>query len=190
MQSLFSQPIDDLDLQRLRKTDASAQTKVFRQFEKPVYTLCFRMLGSTASALDAMQDSFVQAFTRIGDFKSSAPFGFWLRKITLHRCLRELRDRKDQAPSLLLEDIEDQSHTILQLTDSLDLEHALAQLSDRARAVLWLYHVEGYQHAEIAELFGQSLSFSKSQLARALTQMRQFLQRSSTQTHPAMVSPL
>jgi RNA polymerase sigma factor (sigma-70 family) len=90
----------------------------------------------------------------------------------------------------LLEDIEDQSHTILQLTDSLDLEHALAQLSDRARAVLWLYHVEGYQHAEIAELFGQSLSFSKSQLARALTQMRQFLQPSSTQTHPAMVSPL
>ncbi len=188
MTSLFSRTISDFDLQRLRRADATAQTQVFRQFEKPVYTLSFRMLGNTAAALDAMQDSFVQAFTRIGDFKSSAPFGFWLRKITLHRCLRELRDRKDQESKFLLEEIADQSNTILQLTVSLDLESALAQLSDRARAVLWLYHVEGYQHAEIAELFGQSQSFSKSQLARALTHMRQFLQPSSTHSQTAMVS--
>jgi DNA-directed RNA polymerase specialized sigma24 family protein len=45
--------------------------------------------------------------------------------------------------------------------------------------VLWLYHVEGYQHAEIAEVFGATVSFSKSQLARALAQLRHFMEPKS-----------
>ena len=190
MPSPFSQTINDIDLQRLRGADPAAQTQVFRQFEKPVYTLSFRMLGNSTSALDAMQDSFVQAFTKIAEIKSGTPFGFWLRKITLHRSLRELRDRKDFDSDIVLDEQEDKANSILQLADSLDLECALAKLSDRARAVLWLYHVEGYQHAEIAELFGQSSSFSKSQLARALTHMRQLLQTSNSPSLPNLVTPL
>ena len=187
--SAFSQAITDFDLMRLRKADPSAQTQVFRQFEKPVYTLSFRVLGSASAALDAMQDSFVQAFTRIGEFKSNAPFGFWLRSITLHRCLRELRDRKQHLDEQsALSELEDQSAHIALITDRIDLERALAQLTDRARAVLWLYHVEGYQHAEIAELFGQSLSFSKSQLARALAQMRQLLNPGTQAKSPTLAA--
>lgn len=189
--SAFTQAITEFELMRLRKADAAAQTQVFRQFEKPVYTLSFRMLGSASAALDAMQDSFVQAFTRIGDFKSAAPFGFWLRSITLHRCLRELRDRKHHLDDhSVLAEFEDHSANIAFISDSIDLERALAQLSDRARAVLWLYHVEGYQHAEIAELFGQSVSFSKSQLARALMQMRQLLQPCTQSTSSTLAIAL
>ena len=54
-------------------------------------------------------------------------------------------------------------------------------MPDTARAVLWLYHVEGYTHVEIAAQFGRSVSFSKSQLARATRRLRELLQPQSQQ---------
>src|SRR5580658_1826289 len=56
--------------------------------------------------------------------------------------------------------------------ESLDLERALASLAPTARAVVWLFEVEGYSHEEIALSFGRSVSFSKSQLARAHVKLR------------------
>jgi RNA polymerase sigma-70 factor (ECF subfamily) len=56
----------------------------------------------------------------------------------------------------------------------LDVERALATLSPTARAVVWLFEVEGYSHEEIARSFGRSVSFSKSQLTRAHAKLRQW----------------
>ena len=53
-----------------------------------------------------------------------------------------------------------------------DLERALNGLPQVTRSVVWLYHVEGYSHEEIAESFGKSVSFSKSQLARGTQKLR------------------
>ena len=179
MRSHFQTNTAELDIARLRRGEAATQAAMFRQFEKAVYTLCMRMLGNATVAVDVMQDSFIQAFGNIESFRGGAPFGLWLRAIVVNRCLRELRDARGTVS--LNEDLETAPHQAEQirpmdvLADTIDLECALAQLNNRTRAVLWLYHVEGYQHSEIAELFGQSVSFSKSQLARGLSQMRGLL---------------
>lgn len=180
MRSHFQTSTAELDIARLKRGEAATQAVIFRQFEKAVYTLCLRMLGNATGALDAMQDSFVQAFGNIETFRGSAPFGMWLRAIVVHRCLRELRDARQNMrmePTETAQSEVEQSGAsrMEQLGDAIDLERALAQLNNRTRAVLWLHHVEGYQHSEIAELFGQSVSFSKSQLARGLAQMRSLL---------------
>lgn len=60
--------------------------------------------------------------------------------------------------------------------EGLDVERALKSLSATARAVVWLYEVEGYSHEEIASLFGRTVSFSKSQLARAHLQLREWFE--------------
>jgi RNA polymerase sigma-70 factor (ECF subfamily) len=57
----------------------------------------------------------------------------------------------------------------------IDLERALEQLSATSRAVVWLHDVEGFTHEEIAERMGRTVSFSKSQLARAHTRLRRLL---------------
>ncbi len=185
MRSHFQTSTAELDIARLKRGDAATQAVMFRQFEKAVYTLCLRMLGNATGALDAMQDSFVQAFGNIETFRGSAPFGMWLRAIVVHRCLRELRDARQNMrmePTETAQSEVEQSGALRmeQLGDAIDLERALAQLNNRTRAVLWLHHVEGYQHSEIAELFGQSVSFSKSQLARGLAQMRGLLTQPET----------
>ena len=59
------------------------------------------------------------------------------------------------------------------------MERGLAILSPTARAVVWLYDVEGYSHEEIAQAFGRSVSFSKSQLARAHARLREWFEPQS-----------
>ena len=59
--------------------------------------------------------------------------------------------------------------------NSLDLEEALSRLSERSRAVVWLHDVEGYTHEDIADMMGMTVSFSKSQLARAHARLKQWL---------------
>src|SRR5437867_1891972 len=57
----------------------------------------------------------------------------------------------------------------------IDLERAFERLSETSRSVVWLHDVEGYTHEEIAELMGKTVSFSKSQLARAHARLRRML---------------
>jgi len=62
--------------------------------------------------------------------------------------------------------------------ESLDVERALASLSVTARAVVWLFEVEGYSHDDIGRAFGRTASFSKSQLARAHRRLRAWFEPS------------
>jgi DNA-directed RNA polymerase specialized sigma24 family protein len=86
------------------------------------------------------------------------------------------RDRASGAPGGSI----DPDHAGLRITlpdgwsDQMDLERALDTLSPTARAVVWLYDVEGYSHEEIARQFSRSVSFSKSQLARAHARLREW----------------
>jgi RNA polymerase sigma-70 factor (ECF subfamily) len=57
----------------------------------------------------------------------------------------------------------------------MDLEAALDRLSPTSRAVVWLHDVEGYTHEEIAGMKDRTVSFSKSQLARAHARLRIWL---------------
>ena len=63
----------------------------------------------------------------------------------------------------------------------IDLERAFEQLSETSRAVVWLHDVEGYTHEEIAEQMGKTVSFSKSQLARAHVRLRRMLDEGVSQ---------
>ena len=58
----------------------------------------------------------------------------------------------------------------------MDLDAALGELGPEDRAVVWLHDVEGYNHREIAELFGKTESFSKTRLSRARSRLRSLLE--------------
>ena len=65
-----------------------------------------------------------------------------------------------------------------------DLKRALGRLPALSRAVLWLYHVEGYTHEEIAQSFDRTVSFSKSQVARAGARLRDLLDQEDATWNP------
>jgi RNA polymerase sigma-70 factor (ECF subfamily) len=160
--------------------DVAAQATLYRGLAPAVFALIRRLVGNRAVAEDLFQDTMMALFQRLGDFRGEAPLGAWLRQIAVTRCLMYLRspwhrarlhwDCGDDDGSSRSEML---PFTPAASTDAVDVERALASLTPVGRAVVWLFEVEGYSHEEIARLFGRSVSFSKSQLARALARLRQ-----------------
>ncbi|MDE2447593.1 MAG: sigma-70 family RNA polymerase sigma factor [Gammaproteobacteria bacterium] len=162
--------------------DDAAQAAIYRGLGPAVFALIRRLVGNKAVAEDLFQDTMMTLFQRLGDFRGEAPLGAWLRQIAVTRCLMYLRSPWHRA-RLHWEFGDDDAppHSAVPpitpaiSADTLDVERALATLTPVGRAVVWLFEVEGYSHEEIARLFGRSVSFSKSQLARALARLRQGL---------------
>jgi RNA polymerase sigma-70 factor (ECF subfamily) len=172
--SAFDAAIPDDVLLRARQRERAALELIYRQFERAAYTLARRMTGCPDAARDVMQDSFLRAFDRLPQFRGEAPFGRWLRAIVASEALMHLRAGRRLLELFAPESVEAEEPAVEDISHA-DLEHALGLLPGLPRAVLWLYHVEGYTHPEIAGMCGKTVSFSKSQLSRAHQKLRQLL---------------
>lgn len=162
--SYFNKTIDDITRKNAIKGKHLACRSIYDDFSKPVYTLAYKMLQNREDALDVMQNAFVLVFSKLGQWSKEVKFGFWVRKITINQSLDMIKKNKH-----FLQELEDH-HCIANEVPAYDLQHDvsnwLQKLPPLSRNILWLYEVEGLTHAEIAELYGMSVSFSKSQLSR------------------------
>lgn len=169
-------------LARARAGEERAQAQIYAAVAPATFTLIKRLVPQHAMAEDLFQDTLMCMFQKLGSFRGEAPFGAWLRRIAVRRCLMFLRspwnrmrlslERLEEGSGPVAGLIDGQLSTPAPREDSLDVLPALASLSPTARAVIWLYEVEGYSHEEIASEFGRTVSFSKSQLARAHRRLR------------------
>jgi RNA polymerase sigma-70 factor (ECF subfamily) len=157
---------------RARAGDFEALERLYRTYEQPVYTLARRLTQSAEDAEDVLQDTFLEVCRSLKQWRGEGSLWGWVRTIAASKALMRYRREK-------LRDWEPLGDDAVDVADDvplrMDLEAALARLSDRSRAVVWLHDVEGYTHEEIAELMGMTTSFSKSQLARAHERLRGWL---------------
>src|SRR5687768_1452399 len=164
----------DAVLPGVKAGDPAAQEALYRAFEAPVYNLARRICRTTEDAEDVMQETFFEVFRSIGRFRGDGSLWGWVRTIASSKALMRLRRNKYRDTDELQDDV-----TPLRREDAalrMDLETALERLSETSRAVVWLHDVEGYTHEEIAGMMNRTVSFSKSQLARAHSRLRRWLQ--------------
>ena len=128
-------------------------------------------------------------FEELHQYRQEAPLGAWAAKIALTRSLMFLRSPWHRARLSFgchadVEAFLAPGTLVLPAPDAeaFDMERALASLTPTARAVVWLYEVEGWSHEEIARSFGRTVSFSKSQLARAHQRLRAWFEPEASQT--------
>jgi len=163
----------------------SARARLYTAVAPTTFGLIRRLVGTQAVAEDLFQDTMVTLYEHLDAFRGEGPFGGWVRRIALSKCLMYLRSPWHRARLQLTADTEADIDALPAVavpafpTECLDVERALATLSPTARAVIWLYEVEGYSHQEIAQAFGRTVSFSKSQLARAHCRLRAWLEPQS-----------
>lgn len=174
MASAFDIPVADEVLAGARRGDRASQGHLYQAFERAVYNLARRMVGDPDAAHDVTQDAFMKAFGRLHQYRAEAPFGLWLRSIAASESLMHLRRGRYFMELFTTDELVLQSVGCEDVSDA-DLERALGLLPSLPRSVLWLYHVEGYTHAEIAAMCGKTVSFSKSQLSRAHQKLRALL---------------
>jgi RNA polymerase sigma-70 factor (ECF subfamily) len=167
--------IDPATLELAKSGDAGAHAALYTAFAPFVYTLARRMLASTVSAEDVLQETFVDVIRKIGTFRGEAEVGFWVRRIAVNHCLMHLRSAWS-ARRVDTEHFDAEPGPVVTNADErIELERALEMLSETARAVVWLHDVEGLTHLEIGRLMGRTASFSKSQLARAHERLKGLL---------------
>jgi RNA polymerase sigma-70 factor (ECF subfamily) len=143
-------------------------------------SLARNLLGNQSDAEDAVQETFLKVQRAISSFRGQSSFVTWTFRILINTCYdaRRSRTRKKEVSG---EDSEEHAlperrapgaHPSLRLA----LERALAELTEHQRSVFLLYEVEGFRHAEIADMLAISEAASKNTLFQAKKNLRQMLE--------------
>lgn len=163
-----------------RRGDLSAFEQLYRRYAKRVYGVCRRLVDSDWEAEEMTQRTFVQAWAKLDSYRGASRFGTWLHRIAVNQVLSERRTRWARD----VEALEASTETALALAapspsrlaaHRFDLDAAIRTLPPGSRQILVLHDIEGYTHAEIAELLGVAVGTSKAQLSRARRLMRRYL---------------
>lgn len=145
-----------------------------------MYNTALRMLSHSAEAEDVIQESFLEAFTKLNDYREESSFGSWLKRIVVNKCISQIRKRR-------IEFVDEQELDVLSYDDEIDfnsddesqiidlIKAGINELSEGYRIVLSLYLLEGYDHVEISEILKISESTSKTQYLRAKNKLKEWL---------------
>ena len=167
----FGQALDGQVLTRARRGDGAAHAAIYRVYSRACYNLALRILGEPAAAEDVVQDVFLRMMDTVAGFRGDAPFGAWLKRMTANATIDVIRRNKRFDSEDAIGDLEASQAPGVSADDAVDAWALLMRLGPRSRAVVLLHEMEGYTHKELSELFGQSESYSKSVLARALKRL-------------------
>ncbi len=171
----------------------SGYRELLRRYERPVFSLVYRMVRDRAAAEDLAQETFIKVLNALETYRPEYKFSSWIFKIANNAAIDHLRRREvdtlslDGSPSART--AEEVEATALQATDRgpsplADLESrelgsaielAIAKLRPEYRACILLRHVEGRAYEEIAEALDLPLGTVKTYIHRARLELRDLL---------------
>jgi RNA polymerase sigma-70 factor (ECF subfamily) len=182
--------LTDADVVRLaQQGDAVAFERIYSLHTRKIYTLCLRMVGDSTEAEDLTQEVFLHLFRKIDTFRGESAFSTWLHRMSVNIVLMHFR--KKQIAKISLDSItnfEEEFGTqpkefggrdlrLNGVIDRVTLQAAINELAPGYKEMFILHDIQGFQHNEIAEMFGCSVGNSKSQVHKARMRLRELLQR-------------
>ena len=156
---------DSKDAALAAEGDYQAFERLYRRYLSRIYTLCARLSGSPATAVELTEDVFVRAWEELPQFQGESAFPAWLHRLATEVALNG-REPEVSAAAPIEQDGEEP-----------DLSQAIDRLPADARRIFVLHDVEGFKHEEIAEIFGITAGGSKARLRRARVLLKEALGR-------------
>jgi RNA polymerase sigma-70 factor, ECF subfamily len=177
-EAMQSPPEADTTVARAQAGDTKAFEQLYREHVGHVHALCLRMVRNKTVADDLTQEAFLRAWHKLHSFRGDSAFATWLHRLTVNLVLTHLRSdaRRNERVTYAdrLESYETPQNA-RPTASGVDLEAAIAELPERARAVFILHEIEGYRHDEIAGIMGIAAGTAKAQLHRARRMLREAL---------------
>jgi RNA polymerase sigma-70 factor (ECF subfamily) len=157
-----------------QKGDPQAFSELVETYQKPVYNLCYRMLGTAEDAEDASQETFLRVYKSMRRYDNSRPFSTWLLSIAAHYCIDQIRRRRLSIVSieeLPVPDVPDVSPgletTVSRNEERRRIRKLLDTLAPTDRAAVIMYYWYDFSYDEICQALSLSVSAVKSRLHRA-----------------------
>jgi RNA polymerase sigma-70 factor (ECF subfamily) len=168
--------------------------ELIRRYERPVFSLIYRMVRDSSAAEDLAQDSFIKVLNHLDKYRPEFKFSSWLFKIANNVAIDHLRRRQldtismDGSPHAATAsevesskfELADQAESPLDELASRELgaaiEEAIGSLRPEYRNCIMLRHVEGRSYEEIAATLDLPLGTVKTYIHRARHQLREALE--------------
>ena len=186
--------LPDADVAALAKEGRDAAFReLVRRYERPVFSIIYRMVRDREVAEDLAQDTFVKVLNHIDRYRPEFKFSSWLFKIANNLTIDHLRKRQldtvsiDGSPHAATEaeavatslDVQSRGESPLDEIEARELgtaiERAIARLRPEYRACIMLRHVEGRSYEEIAATLDLPLGTVKTYIHRARHELRDML---------------
>ncbi len=177
--------VPDAELvQRFRNGDQRAFDEIVLKYQNRLIRAARGLLGNEHAAMDAAQDTFVQAYRHLGGFRGESGLFTWLYRILHNRCL-SIRRHEAVIPFVSADD-DDMPEAVDGGPDPGEeterrgfrraVETALVGLPKRQRAIFELRQFEGLTHHEIGDLLGITEGAVKSSYFHAVRKLQQELE--------------
>jgi RNA polymerase sigma-70 factor (ECF subfamily) len=177
------QPSDEQLIAAALAGDDHAYTQLAGRHKSRVFGLASRIARSPSDLDDICQDVFVQAFSKLGQFRGNSPFEHWLLRIATFKCYDYLRRRRRDRDRVSIDALLESGYEPVAPRDSADdpelqrLHEALGRLPAKERVVITLLELENHSVQEVADLTGWSVSNVKVRAFRARLTLRKLLQK-------------
>jgi RNA polymerase sigma factor (sigma-70 family) len=152
--------------------DRAAQRLLYDRYKNAMYTLAYRITGDYDDANDVLQDSFMEVFRHLDQFRAEATLGAWIKQIVVRKSTKKKR-------IVIWQNVDEETAENINWGETeinvAHLQTAILALPDGFRTIFVLAEIEGYTHREIAVMLSISEGTSKSQLFHAKRKLRSML---------------
>jgi RNA polymerase sigma-70 factor, ECF subfamily len=154
--------------------------RLVSRYQRRVYAVCYRVLGSSSDAEDATQETFLRVARNAHRYRGEAQVSTWIYRIARNVSTDQVRYHA-RRPSTPVDDLarvgtEPRTEDAVAASETaMTVRHALAQLDERSRLLLVLVAVEGLSYAEAAEAVDLPVGTVKSRVSRARVRLGELL---------------
>ncbi len=188
-----------VDAGRARNDREAAFAELVRRYERRVFAICLRQLGSRADAEDAAQDTFVHLARKAHQFRGDSRWSTFVYRVAVNAC-RDLQRREGRRPHVPVADVTEAQvgagvtpdtapDEVAGRETALEVQAALARLDDLSRTLIVLCAIEGLSYPEAAEILDMPVGTIKSRVFRARAQLAEMLADTTTGGTSAPTAP-
>jgi RNA polymerase sigma-70 factor (ECF subfamily) len=181
----FKEPSDDELIQKVKEGDSYSYDLLVKRYQRRIYFLAYRMVGSHETADDIAQETFIKAYFAIESFKIGHSFYTWLYRICMNLSINSLKRRRLVIPE---SQFKEEANPLERRGGGADpserfalkemeerIESAIDSLPPKYKAVLLLRVYEELSYEEIAETLEITEGTVMSRLFRARERMHELL---------------
>jgi RNA polymerase sigma factor (sigma-70 family) len=171
-------------VERCIQGDAIGFRLLYNQNSQAMYNTALRILNNTQDAEDILQESFIDAFRSLDEFRNRSTFGAWLKRIVINKSINRVKRDRKKWVEVDIEHIDSYAFQDEPEIDEADfvfkvesIRNAIRLLPDGYRTVLSLYLMENYKHDDIAVMLGISPATVRTQYKRAKKKLLEIISK-------------